>query len=168
MSLPVVGRFKPWSWMETSSVLARVRSSSGLESWPTWRKRGTWRSQTSSFTSKPSVGGIWRASKRFSGKLIIKYVSLLSHLILPLFVSLCYASGPLQRSSSSSVPWRFSRGTVLPTWSCVIGSGGDSSPRCVLLCGCIFIWLQQISSSFQRSLSYSPSNWSDLWVETIT
>lgn len=144
-------RSEPWSWILTCSGLDRVRSSSGLESWPTWRRRETWRSLTSSSTSSLSAGDTWPASEFYicNGLTFPQFLPFMTtttllrterchrHMLpLTFLVSLSdhvsplsLLTGRLLRSSSNWIVWRCFRGTVLPTLSWSIGSGGDSLPR---------------------------------------
>lgn len=52
-----------WSWTPTCSALVRVRSSSEQEFWLTWKRRETWKSLTSSYTSSLCVVDTWLASE---------------------------------------------------------------------------------------------------------
>ena len=59
-----VVRSKAWSWILICTGSVRVKCSSEQESSLTLRRRGTWRSQTSSSVSRPGAEDMWLASKK--------------------------------------------------------------------------------------------------------
>lgn len=64
-------RCNTWIWTRTCTASVRVRSSSAQESWPSWRRRETWRSLLLSSPSKPRLEDSWLESMHTYHRLYI-------------------------------------------------------------------------------------------------
>lgn len=140
-------RSKLWSWTPTFTALVRAKSSSEPVSWPTWRRRETWRSPTSSSASRPVAEDIWPASKCcWMDPVENLFFYSLTYLLFIVIVIIVdddnddnnndndelFSSVSLDPSlgdSSSKRPWEWFSGTALPTLNSGTGNGGGCSPR---------------------------------------